>query len=294
MNIDAKALYSDLKPALDELSASAVDPQTDLSERLSLVEAARCVKPSFMGYADARGRDVAFEGIARILPSDLAHGFTDAEVHHRYRPFFVGDPELAVVLSERAKCVQSVFWAARDPDLVQTYRRGHPNVVPDDELLGYPRCCIEWHYDVFFARGIEAFCAVAAVERSNAMLDFVRQVWRPESGFYLPERMFLAAILRSNTRFPFIEHVACPYCLASDDSPTARIDGRRSALALELDPNRHAGLLAWARKQERVWKAAATGRTRLIAESAVNCAETTRGIDEYARHARYLARAMQL
>lgn len=294
MSIDPMELHAKLLPAFEALSSCAVDLQTDMSERLSLIDVATGAKPSFAAYADVHGRRPALEAIAKLLPGGLRSGFGEMDVHHRYRPFKIADADLLATVTRRATCVQPVFWATRDDRIAEAYAAGRPDRIPDDELLGYPRCCVEWHYDVFFARGLEAFCAVAAADGSEEMFGYLREMWRPESGFYLPDRLFLAAILRSNARFPFVEHIACPACLGSDDSPSGELDDRRSTLALTVDREGHGRLLVWAKRQTAAWQTAVAGRAKLFDENAWKCAATPRGRDEYVRHARYLARAMGL
>lgn len=292
--MDLSSNYKELFEPFTEISAQAIDVQTDFSERLSIMDAISGSKPSFTAFLDRSERTKAFETLATALPSDIHRGFVHANVHHRYRPLRIDDANMAALVERKSQMLVHTFWLARDLPIADIFRTGAQWTVSDASLLGYPACCASWHYDAFFARGTEAFCAVAEIERSSAMLDYLSDRYEPGSGFYLPEPLFLAAILRSNWRFPFIEHIACPDCIRSDASASAVENGRRSFLGQFLDPTMHDRVAAWARRQEVVWRDLSDRRTALIRECASDCAETVRGRDEYITRARHLGKALGL
>lgn len=287
-----RSIYPRLREPLRTIALAAVDEQTDLAERVSLVEAIEGVKPSFVAFLDLRERQGAFAALAEAVGDAAATGMVNASVHHRYRPFRIDDLAMAAIVESRAGYRQDVFWLTRDPPLAAAYGSGSPSDIPDDALLGYPSCCAQWHYDVFFARGIEAFCAVAACEARDRMLDYLRREWEPMSGFYLPEELYLAAVLRSNWRYPYIDHMACAACVAVPDSPSARLDARRSALGASLEPGLHADVGRWAAAQDRRWRDLLGRSGQVIRRAASEGCATVRGADVYARHARHLVRAI--
>lgn len=292
--MDLSSVYNELSKPFAEMSVFSTDVQTDFSERLSLIEALSGSKPSFTAFLNRAERTQAFEAVAAALPSHVHHGFVHANVHHRYRALKINDAWMAALVDQKSEMVIHTFWLARDLPTADVFRTGAQWTVSDASLLGYPVCCATWHYDAFFARGTEAFCAVAEVERSSAMLDYLSDRFQPNSGFYLPEPLFVAAILRSNWQFPFIEHIACANCIRSDTSPSAVENERRSSLGHVLDPTMHDRVADWARRQEVVWRDLSDRRTALIRECAADCAETVRGRDEYITRARHLGKALGL
>jgi hypothetical protein len=285
-------IYARLREPLAVIAEDAVDEQTDLAERVSLMEAIEGSKPSFVAFLEMRRRYPGFAALEEAVGDAAMHGKVNADVHHRYRPYKVDDPEFAAVLDARGTYRQDVFWVTRDHALAEAYRSGSPSREPDDVLLGYPPCCGSWHYDVFFARGVEAFCAVAKVEVREEMLGHLREDWEPMSGFYLPEQIYLAAILRSNWRYPHVDHMACPSCIGDPASQSAQMNARRSALGAALEPALHAAVERWAAGQERRWRELLDRSAPAIRQASARVCETVRGADVYARHAKFLVKAI--
>jgi hypothetical protein len=293
MTHNPKAVYGRIAPAFDRFRHAAVDIQTDFVERIQVVAAVQGAKPVFMAVVEDEARRELFEAVAAALPPGAVHGFRLADIHHRYRPLRIRDPGLAAVFESRSDEELPIFWIGNG-QAGRIFEDGNPAEFGDDLTLGYPRCCAEWHYDCYFARGPEAYADVAAIDNVDDAEQVIAEGWRPRPGFFLPSGPIGAAIFIGNARYPFVDHVACPACLADPESPTARLDRTYAALADAVDPDVADEVRRWCSSLgpliEHEKSRFASERAALARERAT----TVRGRDAYERHSRYLLKALGL
>lgn len=271
-----------------------MDLQSDLVEGWEFVATCIGLKPSFFAMIDESEVDQVFREAAELAGPALHRGTTSIDVHHVYRPFQIGSAVLRVQVEAHARVIHPIFWATRDAALAARYRDGTANQVNDEILLGYPLCCASWHYDYFFARGIEAACAVVTVGgREAELLDLMSRGWRPEPGYFMPDELFLAAVLRSNIRFPYVSHVACPDCLGRDDSPTAEQNRVRESLARAIERAELGRLSRWVEEQRGKVQQIEDQTTAIIEYYAGERSASVREYEEYKRRARHLAKGLR-
>jgi hypothetical protein len=291
LDVNSVTLYRSIAPHFSAASSDAIDIQSDFAERLQVVAAITGGKPVFMAVVEDEPRRRLFEKVTTTLASNARYGFRDADIHHRYRPLRISNSRLADAFEVRSRETLPVVWIG-DSEAADIYEFGNPASAGDDLTLGYPRCCAEWHYDCFFARGPEAFAEVTDIEGEQGAVEFVIEKWRPRPGFFLPRTPLTAAVLRGNMRYPFIDHVACPECLADQDSPTARLDAEYSALADAVDARTADEVREWCSRLDRriVALKAEFGAERTYMKQKM--ASTMRSRDAYDKHSRHQLKAL--
>lgn len=290
-----KVLYDGFRDAQRRSPRVTQDAQTSFVEGLEFVLAASGSKPSFFALTTETGRAEEAELLSTLVPQGVHSGKGELHVHRLYRAYRTGDVEVDESLHRQSRIRLPVFWISTDDRLAAAYEEGEPDRFDDTELLGYPLCCAEWHYDAFFARGIEAFCAVAKAEgASREGLLRLLDGFVPSSGYFLPDEIFLAAILRSNVIYPFVSHVACPACCSGTTTASRVLNDRAAAVAISLDPEGVERLRGWCRTQERVIASVTGSMARIVDDAAEVHAMGVRGEDVYRKHVRHLLKALAL
>lgn len=271
-----------------------MDLQSDLVEGSEFVATCIGQKPSFFTMIDESESTSVFREAAELSEPELKWGTANIDVHHLYRPFQIGNAILKGEVERHARVIHPIFWATRDPALAERYRTGTSSELDDEVLLGYPHCCSSWHYEYFFARGIETACGVLTIGgRESQLLDLMSEGWRPEPGYFMPDELFLAAVLRSNIAYPHVSHVACPDCLSNPGSQSATHDRACRELARTIEPASLSTLSRWVDEQR--WKVAQIeAQTPAIIEHfARERAASIREYEEYKRRARHLAKGLR-
>lgn len=291
MSFDRVAFYQSIKPLFVDHLDEAIDIQSDFAERLQLVATLAGGKPLFMAVVQDDDRQELFEKVAALLPAGTRHGFQDADIHHRYRKLKIKDPALAAAFEERSIETLPVFWVGSG-EAADRYESGNPGAAGDDLNLGYPLCCAEWHYDCYLARGPEAFAEVTALDGETGIPEWVKQNWRPRPGFFLPTGPITAGILRGNRHYPFLDHVACPSCIADHESPSARLNAQYATLAAEVDPECAEEVGDWCDRLGARMEDYRSEFTRERAYMAERSTTNVRARDAYEKHSRYLVRAL--
>ncbi|HYC06243.1 MAG TPA: hypothetical protein VED40_23345 [Azospirillaceae bacterium] len=292
---DIATTYRAIAKCYEGREAARVDVQTEFAEMLALVQAVHGTKPSFMAFASSRSRqDIVGEldGVCRKL--GVPSGFSTGPVDHRHRALNIADPQLAPILEAQMSPECTVFWASRDPYLIDLYDCGRMAEVSEARRLGYPPCCASWHYDWFHAREVEASVKVYQADGGLSEDDIrhLREDWVRGPGFFFPREVMSFGVHRSNADYPFVAFIACPACLGSRSSQTAFLNELASALGMELDPRRHAEVLKWADDVRRELPEQASMARRAIVAESDRLTRTTRGRDEYCRQGKYMLKAL--
>lgn len=105
-------------------------------------------------------------------------------------------------------------------------------------LLGYPDCCVAQRQ----ARGLrykQAF-SKAIIDAVGTDPKAVERALREDLRVPIPSGTVLDPnIQRTDEQFPFVQHIACDSCLASDHSPSAQLNRVYEELAREIAPALH-------------------------------------------------------
>lgn len=275
---------------------TAVDIQTDSMDVLEIFQTILDDKGVFIGLVEDPNRADLFNDAIQVAKMHGLHvGAGSVNVHYRYRALKISDQTLLTEIEARSKAATRIVWATKSADTHRLLEKGQIEDLNDSELLGYPRCCATWHYDCYFARGIEAFADAWVKETSlDDALSLIRDGWRPSPGWFLPRELYLAGVLVSNHLFPFIGHIACPDCRRSASTPSGKTNLRNSEAFEALDAARHKRVLDYT-------QGLATKISRLTRRPAEAVDQeighfdwSVRARDAYSRHSRYLFKALGL
>jgi hypothetical protein len=182
-----------------------------------------------------------------------------------------------------------------DAGLVSAYSSRMIETLDDVARLGIPTCCANWHYDCYYARGLEAFVDVYLKQMSpNEICKYIREEWCFSSGFFFPQEFFAAAILRSNSRFPMIGHVACPQCLAGPASLSAKMNAQSSQIASEFESICYDSVLNWSRGLQSTIQDLIAHPRGQLEKTADELTTNVRSRDTYLKHGRHLLKALGL
>jgi len=292
---DAKKLYDDIGSIFEASDQEVIDIQSDFMERLEIVSVVAGDKPSFYDFCERPGRAELFQEIsARLQVEGVTCGFNQVDVHHRYRPLKLAYLEHAKLVETRSAEKFSIFWFTKDSALAGIYRNGEVYRHTDTKMLAYPSCCSAWHFDAFFARPMEAFCDVYLKQEAPMAIASFLETWNSSPGWFLPRSFFTAALFRSNFKFPFVPHFACPRCIADPESTTAQQNAQFSALGQALDPVRHAQVIDWTRGLDRRVRDIVDHWRDEVAIEARDLGLNTLASEAVARHSRYLLGSLGL
>ena len=142
-------------------------------------------------------------------------------------------PEITSIFRERNPT--SALWVCRDQEAARTIAKGVDQITAG-LLLGYPRCCIDAHQQEKAA--FEDAVVRGWIRELGPDPLAIAQAWRQgrkvRIDFESPER-----IPRSESEFPFVQHIACEACLTPGDTPTALLNIEYEKLIAEIDPGLH-------------------------------------------------------
>ncbi|PJO48109.1 hypothetical protein [Brucella pituitosa] len=295
MNDKFNALFREISAAFARHPV-AVDIQSDSMDLLQIVQTIRGEKNIFVGMIENPGRAAIFNDAVFIARSHgLLTGTGMVNVHYRHRLLQIGNQRLATEVDLRSTTKTRVVWATHDENLHTLLKSGDTATRSDAELLGYPKCCTEWHYDCYFARGIEAFADAYVKQTSiEEALSVVQEGWRPSPGWFLPQQYYLAGILASNHVFPFIDHIACPSCRQSTTSLSSLTNEYNSALILACDPVLHEKIARYGRQLLATLRDITYRPAEAVDNEIGEFSWNVKAVDAYSRHSRYLFKALGL
>jgi hypothetical protein len=102
-------------------------------------------------------------------------------------------------------------------------------------LLDYPECCVQVEVGVNLKDQTEFLTALIAKVGNDE--QSIARALREDVGVGVSDEVFtLGNVARTDALFPFVIHVACDSCLASQTSPTAQLNSAYEKLARDLDP----------------------------------------------------------
>lgn len=139
-----------------------------------------------------------------------------------------------------AKNPGRLLWVCRNPAKFDEIRAAVDGKVDAGVLLEYPPCCIERHQDSL-VRSQRAF-ATAIVRAVGNDATAVERALREDLEVHIPdeEQVFdNSNVPSTHEHFPFVFHVACDACIASDQSPTAQKNRDYEAAVLQFDRTFH-------------------------------------------------------
>lgn len=295
---DLGRLFADVSAAYEEPGANHIDLQDCFVETVQVVSAISGTKPSFIGVAVTPERREHFARIRDICDAaGVGCGFGDVVITHLYRPLAIPREDVVQAMMQRIEADRApIFWISAHSGLASAYEEADIAALDDAERLGIPRCCATWHFDCFYARQAEAFADVYLKQEAvDEICSWIASDWHFGVGSFLPNSPLKAAILRSNIAFPFVDHVACPACLASrSTSPSALVSAANSALGRQYDPATHAAVLSDVQGfGARVTAMSAGFRYELVEYADDHC-RNGRARDACIRHGRYLLKALAL
>jgi hypothetical protein len=123
-----------------------------------------------------------------------------------------------------------VFSAVGSKDRILEVVKGN---APSGILLGYPQCCVD-HNSALGRQGDLAFCqailkavgndpeSVLKALREDLKVEVENCAWESDNP------------VRTDTKFPYLLHIACDACLGSDESPSALLNLELHKLAEEI------------------------------------------------------------
>jgi hypothetical protein len=143
-------------------------------------------------------------------------------------------PEIAAVF--RSRSPSKGVWVCRNRDDARLIRGGITQIEAG-RLLGYPQCCIggeqgrKADFEDAVIRGyLRKFggdphtLARACAENRKVLVDYDPVNDRTP---------------RARARFPFVQHVACEFCLTAEGTPTAVLNSEYEQLVAGVDPILH-------------------------------------------------------
>ncbi|QPH56001.1 hypothetical protein [Pontivivens ytuae] len=293
---DAEPLYVLLKRVFSKYPEAHVDQQSQLAEKLQLIRALSGEKPSFFAMTHQPARREMYDDLAKeISDQNCFYGAGELPVYFVGRELKIDDPRVKKAFTDRMCFPQPIFWLTCVESIAHSYKSGQLHSQSEELTLGYPRCCSDWHFDCYLARGVEAFCAV--FQRSATPDDLVRYArseWVPNSGFFLPDELYLTGLLAGEQRFPFLGHLACPDCRLREDSPSAVLNETYRRFAHEVDPAEAEQVAKWADELKTGLESRMNSIPRLIREASSETGLSGVDRETYERHSRYLSKALGL
>jgi len=219
-------------------SRTASDHDWDLENKLQVLAVKARIKPAFMNCSAGMiaADRVEFRQLAALL--GLHYKATTAPPFRATRKLDVKDSFLKA--SADVLQPKDAIWLYSNIDVESLISKcifGELNV---GHILGYPRCCVEWH-EGMRAPEMEAFFRQIEERITNNP-----QILRGIQG-RTEEEMYRFAILEwpmprpdyvSETRrlYPFAPHYACPSCLSHQSQESEKLNNQYKELAFSLNP----------------------------------------------------------
>jgi hypothetical protein len=134
----------------------------------------------------------------------------------------------------RSKLESSAFWVCRNEDDASTINKGIDQIAAG-KLLDYPRCCIDAHQQD--NADLEDALVRAWTREFGDEPERIAQAWRENRRVRVDFRPKAAdRVPRTFALFPFVQHIACEFCLGPGDTPTAALNSAYRDLVAEADP----------------------------------------------------------
>ncbi len=220
------------------------EPRMDIVDRLGLLTLAAGLRDvAAFGFAE-RNNEAKLAAVQKVLTAQGLRCLMTPQVRHvskeRLRDaigdlFRVFDRLDAESYSQHTG---KLLWAFREARQEEQIRSAVEGRIDSGLVLGYPRCCVEFH-DLGQARFDRAF-ATATIDAVGTDPTAVERALREDLEVELEgDPGDMRNIGRSEERFPFVQHIACDECLSSEDSPTAVLNRAYSELARQFDQRFH-------------------------------------------------------
>lgn len=293
---DREELYALISSVFDRHPKGHIDHQSELSEKVQLIQTLCSEKPSFFAMTHDPERLVMYEDLSLELASLQIHqGHQELPVYFAGRTLKIPDDKVRDTFTKRLHFPQRIYWLTCQASVAKFYQSQKIHLVGEENLLGYPSCCRDWHFDCYLARGVEAFYDV--FRRSTSVDDltqFAETEWIPNSGWFLSSEIYLTGLLISEQRFPFLSHLACPKCRTTEDSPSAILNHSCRSIAQQVDAQAAEQVEQSVERLRKDLREKLGSIPRMIKQASSELRLPSLDNDVYERHCRYLAKALVL
>ena len=210
------------------------DHYWDLKKKLQILAVKSGLKAAFMDYAAG---NIEFRRLAALF--GLHHKVTAGPPFRVTKKLNVKDSFLKA--STDAMLPKDAIWLYSDVQVESLISRCIAGELNVGYVLGYPRCCIEWH------EGMRAISEMESCFRHiEERIANNPQMFRGIQG-RTEEEMYRFAMLEwpmsrpdyvSETRrlYPFAPHYACPSCLSHQSQESEKLNNQYKELAFSLNP----------------------------------------------------------
>jgi len=217
---------------------TASDHHWDLENKLQALAVKSGIKPAFMNFAAGMiaADRVEFRQLAALL--GLHYKVTAAPPLRPTRKLNVKDSFFKA--STDVFQPKDAVWLYSDIQVESRISRCILGEINVGYILGYPRCCIEWH------EGMRAFDLESLFRWIEEHITNNPQMFRgiqdrTEVEIYrfalLEWRMPAPDFMSESKRlYPFAPHYACPSCLSRESEETEKLNNQYKELAFSLNP----------------------------------------------------------
>lgn len=219
-------------------SRTASDHYWDLENKLHILAVKSGIKPAFMDTAAGMiaADRVEFRQLAALL--GLHYKVTAAPPLRLKRKLNVKDS-----FSKASTDVlqpKDAVWLYSDIQVESLISRCILGEINDGYILGYPRCCIEWHEGMRAPELESLFQWIEEhITNNPQMLRGIQDRTEVEIyRFALLEWPMSAPDYMSESKrlYPFAPHFACPSCLSRESEETEKLNNQYKELAFSLNP----------------------------------------------------------
>lgn len=221
------------------------EKQIDLSDRFALVTIAAGLRTvaafGFRENQDEQAQSVVKgiierEGLCALMTSPI-HRALPSELPRDIAAVFEGFDA-----QHEARSNERLLWVFSDPSNRVVVERVISGEEAPGVILGYPTCCVEQERNPQIAA--QDVFRHAIVNAVGSEPEAIRRALREDLEVELPadtySRENAVATARSH---PFVFHIACDECLASDNSATSEMDRNFRALAQQVDRTLFQGIV---------------------------------------------------
>lgn len=214
-------------------------PYEDAIERLSLLTVLADLRPvAALGFGDKsvslpRLKDILInQGLKAVITGGIFVSTLDlvGEI-----PSAVAEVNDLLNRESHRRNKTKILWVFSDPKMRERIKEVVAGKLNAGTLLCYPECCVrkERQDNARFLRAFLNAIIAAVGEDPKA----VERALRQDLNVSVPDGTEdCSRVPRTIQRFPFVLHVACNKCLASDTSASAALNQAYEALASETDP----------------------------------------------------------
>lgn len=221
---------------LKKLQRSRTDsePYQDLRNKLQILAVKSRTKPAFLGFPAG---NTGLRQLGALL--DLHQKVTAAPPPHFTKRPDVKDSFLKASMD--VLCPKDpVLWLYSDIGVESLISRCIDGVLNEGYVLGYPRCCVEWH-EAMRVPEMES-CFRQIEERITTDPQMLKSIpARTEMETYrfilLHWRVpYPDYALETTRQYPFAPHWACPSCLSRESNESEKLNNQYNELATNFDP----------------------------------------------------------